>query len=533
MIFNILAINDALELTNIEACIKSLDNKELFLASDAHGVDSKLKSYPIHLIVLDLNIVSLEKLSDILEKSEVNNIEIPILINSNNKTKIDNKLLIYDCVDRTSNQELFFNKIKFCHSLYKKELQHETNMQRLLYIDNLTQLPNRTKLIKDIQNNDINIISLAIIDINAFKEINDFFGHKIGDNILKSVALIIKDMIKYVNDKVILYKFPSDAYCIANKVLEQKTFQELVIYILHAIDNEIFRESLHEIDLRATAGLTFSTKNNKLITADIALQAAKKDHKDYLVFYDELDNLREYQNNMLWSKKLKQALEKDDIIVYYQPLVNNITKKVDKYECLVRMVDEDKIISPFFFLEISKKTNQYFNITKTVIEKSFKEFENLPFEFSVNVSYEDIENEDFLDFVKKRFKTYDVAHKVVWEILEDEGIKNYDVLLNFISEVKSLGCKVAIDDFGSGYSNFEHLLKMDVDYLKIDASLIKNVATDENSYRIVKTIIEFAKSLNLKTIAEYVENKEIFDINKRIGSYLFSRILFCSSCGKT
>ena len=112
---------------------------------------------------------------------------------------------------------------------------------------------------------------------------------------------------------------------------------------------------------------------------------------------------------------------------------------------------------------------------------------------------------------------YNVAEKVVFEILEDENIKNYNLLSTFIDEVKILGCKVAIDDFGSGYSNFEHLLKMNVDYLKIDASLIKNIATDENSYKITKTIIEFAKSLNLKTIAEYVENKEIFELTKKLG----------------
>ncbi|NQY93309.1 MAG: EAL domain-containing protein, partial [Campylobacteraceae bacterium] len=257
---------------------------------------------------------------------------------------------------------------------------------------------------------------------------------------------------------------------------------------------------------------------NKLITADLALQAAKSDHKDYLVFFDELDNINEYKNNMLWTKKLKYALANDDIIVYYQPLINNQTLKVDKYECLVRMIDKDKIISPFFFLDVSKKTNQYAKITKVVIEKSFKEFENLPFEFSVNVSYEDIENPTFLVFVKEQLSKYNVANRVVFEILEDEGIKSYDVLIDFINEVKSLGCKVAIDDFGSGYSNFEHLLKMNVDFLKIDASLIKNIATDENSYKVTKTIIDFAKNLNLKTIAEFVENKEIFDIVKELGT---------------
>ena len=171
----------------------------------------------------------------------------------------------------------------------------------------------------------------------------------------------------------------------------------------------------------------------------------------------------------------------------------------------------------FFFLDISKKSNQYKKITRIVLEKSFKRFQDLPFEFSVNISYEDIEDKNFLNYVKYKLKEYNVAKRVVWEILEDESIKSYDTVLEFVKEVKSLGCKVAIDDFGSGYSNFEHLLKMDVDYLKIDASLVKYVVTNENSYKVVKTIVDFAKSLNLKTIAEYVENEEILKITKELG----------------
>lgn len=520
MIFNILLIDNVKTLNKLEVLLNSIDNKKLFHAIDLQNTVLNLQSQSIHTIIINPMIISLEELNDILKELGLTNKGIPIYIISNdNDTYLTNKtLLIYDFINLTSNTTIAFNKIKFCYTLYQNELLHESNIKQLLYVDNLTKLPNRTKLIKDLQNESFGIISLAIIDINSFKEINDFFGHKIGDNILKSIALIIQKMITHIDKKVLLYKFPSDVYCLANTSLTNQDFKDLIIYILGAIESKIFVEDPHEIDARATVGITFSKKNNKLITADLALQAAKKDHKNYLIFYDELDNLKEYQNNMIWTKKLKNALEKDNIIVYFQPLVNNQTMEVDKYECLVRMIDEDKIIAPFFFLEVSKKANQYSKITKIVIEKSFKEFENLPFEFSVNVSYEDIEDKNFLRFIKDKLKKYDVAKKVVWEILEDEGIKNYDVLLNFIDEVKALGCKVAIDDFGSGYSNFEHLLKMNIDYLKIDASLIKYVATNKNSYQVVKTIIEFAKSLGLKTIAEYVENKDIFNITKNLGT---------------
>jgi len=399
------------------------------------------------------------------------------------------------------------------------EITHKHELYNMLYTDNLTSLPNRAKLIEQLQNNkDLKLEAIAIVDINSFKEVNDFFGHRVGDAILKEVGNLINEIIVEC-PSLSLYKFPSDTYCITNTKDCKEKFTELIAEIVDRVYKKVFIYDQYEIDIRITSGMSFSNKNNKLITADIALQSAKKDHKDYLIFYDELDKFQEYENNMLWTKKLKSAFVNDNIEVYFQPLINNNTLKVDKYECLVRLIDEDgKVIAPFFFLDISKKSNQYTKLTKIVLEKSFKKFEHLPFEFSVNISYEDIEDPEFLDFIKEMLKKYDVSSRVVFEILEDENVKNYTLLIAFIDEIKTLGCKVAIDDFGSGYSNFEHLLKMNVDYLKIDASLIKNIATDENSYKITKTIIEFAKSLNLKTIAEYVENEEIFNIIKDLGA---------------
>ena len=119
--------------------------------------------------------------------------------------------------------------------------------------------------------------------------------------------------------------------------------------------------------------------------------------------------------------------------------------------------------------------------------------------------------------MKDKLKKYNVADRVVWEILEDESIKDYEVLIEFIKEVKKLGSKIAIDDFGTGYSNFSYLLKMDIDYLKLDASIIKHLDNDENSKKIVETIKTFADKMGAKTIAEFVCNKKIFDEVKNVG----------------
>lgn len=453
----------------------------------------------------------------IFEKCENKNIKV--CINSNNIKKYFSLQKIALTHNNTS--------IIILHDI-SHEIEHKHELYKLLYTDNLTNFPNRAKLIEELQTSNLILEAVCLLNINSFKEVNDFFGHKVGDAILIDVAKLIEERIRNEGAHFKLYKFPSDNYCITNTKDCQESFVSLIKNILESVYKKVFIYELYEIDIRITAGISFSNKNNKLITADIALQSAKKDHKDYIIFYDELDKFREYENNMLWTKKLKSAFINDNIEVYFQPLVNNRTLKVDKYECLVRLIEEDgKVVAPYFFLDISKKSNQYTKLTKIVLEKSFQKFEHLPFEFSVNISYEDIESPDFLDFIKGLLKKYDIAPKVVFEILEDESIKNYNLLISFVDEVKALGCKVAIDDFGSGYSNFEHLLKMNIDYLKIDASLIKNIAINENSYKITKTIIEFAKNLNLKTIAEFVENEEIFNIVRNLGAdysqgYFFS-----------
>ena len=503
-------------INNINNPIFTTDGKKVFFANDYF--------YKL------TNCTSLEMINN--KYLEIGDIYIQYedcFINSNNDwlNKCSNETLNV-CILNKEGERRFYSlqKIALSHNntniIILNDISHEFNhkkeLYRLLYTDRLTNLDNRSMLITKLQN-DKNLVlaAICILDINSFKEINDFYGHKAGDSVLIGLGNLIKESIKdYPELK--LYKFPSDTYCITNLNINKEEFIEIIEKILEKSDKTIFHFDQFEIDVKLTAGMSFSHKNNKLITADIALQTAKKDHKDYMVFYDELDKLQEYENNMFWTKQLKSAFAKDNIEVYFQPLIDNKTLKVDKYECLVRLIDDEgKVVAPFFFLDISKKSNQYTKLTKVVIEKSFKKFEHLDFEFSVNISYEDIENPDFLDFIKDMLKKYNVSKKVVFEILEDENIKDYDLLILFVDQIKALGCKVAIDDFGSGYSNFEHILKMNIDYLKIDASLIKNIATDENSYKITKTIVEFAKNLNLKTIAEYVENKEIFDLTKELG----------------
>ncbi|MBU4111152.1 EAL domain-containing protein, partial [bacterium] len=184
-----------------------------------------------------------------------------------------------------------------------------------------------------------------------------------------------------------------------------------------------------------------------------------------------------------------------------------------------------KIISPYFFLEIAKKAKLYNELTKIVIRKSFAAFENNAHEFSVNITIDDIINEDTRDFIYSYIQNNSVANRVTFEIVESENIENFETIERFINVVKSFGCKIAIDDFGTGYSNFEYLMRLQADFIKIDGSIIKEILHDKKSELITSVIVAFAKEMHIQVIGEFVENKEINDkliqlgVNKSQGYY--------------
>jgi len=216
---------------------------------------------------------------------------------------------------------------------------------------------------------------------------------------------------------------------------------------------------------------------------------------------------------------VKIALENYNVISYFQPIINNKTKQIEKYESLVRIVDENgNILSPHSFLEISKKGNYYNKITHRVLENSFKILKQISTKISINLSSLDIEKEETRTKLYQLLDEYESdRNRVIFELLEDENVKDFKIIKNFIRKVKSMGVMIAIDDFGSGYSNFERLLEFNPDILKIDGKLIKNIVNDIYSRNIVETIVTFTKKQNIITIAEFVENEEIFNILDELG----------------
>ncbi len=252
----------------------------------------------------------------------------------------------------------------------------------------------------------------------------------------------------------------------------------------------------------------------------LARKAAQKEYKKYLSYNIKLHDGEDYQNNINWINKIKDALNEDRIVAFFQPIIENKSDKIHKYEALVRMKDVDgKIVSPYFFLDIAKQAKLYTKITKVMFEKTFATFREKPeYEFSINITEADIIDEEIAKFIIQKIQDFPYPKNIVLEITESEEIKDYKKVNIFISKAKKLGAKIAIDDFGSGYSNFEHIIKMDADFIKIDGSLIKNIQTDQESRIITEAIIAFSKKLGSKTIVEFVHNQSVQNIVKEIGA---------------
>lgn len=387
------------------------------------------------------------------------------------------------------------------------------SLEYQFYHDELTTLPNRKKLIETLSLEDDAI--LMILNIDKFQHINDLYGDKVGNDIIKNTALIIKEN---VSKDALLFKLHADEYALYLPI--EGVYEEikaLALHLANCIENHIFTINDNEIYINATIGVAYGT-SYLLNNADMALKLAKKKRKKYLIYESSMNIEHDYEQNLKWSKKIKDAIENNRIEPLFQPIVDTKTSKIVKYEALMRMIDEKgEYLSPIHFLELAKKNKLYPKLTKIIVEKTFEIFKNKDAQVAINLSVHDILNEDVYSTIIEKLYEYKLGDKIVFELIESDGIENYKEVIEFINEVKKTGAKISIDDFGTGYSNFEYIMKLKVDYIKIDASMIKDIDKNINSQMVTETIIDFARKMNIQTIAEFVHSQSVFDVVKEMG----------------
>lgn len=381
--------------------------------------------------------------------------------------------------------------------------------------DLVTSLPNRVKLMEDIKAV-TKEQKLAIVEIKKFKEVNDFYGIEIGDLLIRNISVILQKIVD--KDGIKVYKAGGDEFAILeSSELSVNEFTKIITNLIKYFDHNVVVVNNNSFNISINVGLSIGDKNKLFYNSEMALRKAIESSSSFVAYEHSQDVEKEYQENINMTIKIKDAIQNDNIVIYAQPIKANTQNKKEKLECLVRMIDGDKVISPFFFLDIAKKARLYPTITKIVIEKSFEHFRDSESEFSINLNIEDILDKDIVIFLKRKIKEYRIGHRLVLELVESEGIENFEHIDIFIKEMKAFGCKIAIDDFGTGYSNFEYLMKLNADFIKIDGSLIKNIEHDDNSKVVVELIVAFAKRMNIQTIGEFVHNEAVQKIVKEMG----------------
>lgn len=405
---------------------------------------------------------------------------------------------------------------------FEDQVQVKTKeIQDKLYYDELTNLKNRYALEDDIKDDDF--VSIALIDIDSFDDINELYGFSTGNLVLIEVGKILSDFSSKFS--VGIYRIYGNVYCLADKkMMGFSKYNEFITELVKLFKNRpIFIEELQiDIFINITVGVSIA-QEEPIKTAGIALKKAKKSNMPYFVYNNDIDTKDIIKKSMYWREKLKIAIEESRVTPFYQAIFDR-DKNIIKYETLMRIKDTNEngetiYISPYLFLDISVKTKQYLQLSHQVISKALVDLMKTDKQISINLSFKDILDSDFIEYLDKNLdKIYsDDKSRIVFEILESDYISDYTLLEDFIIKYRNQGIKIAIDDFGTGYSNFAHILKIRPNYIKIDGSLIKNLNSDKNSYEMVKSVIEFSKALNIRTIAEFIHSEEVFNIALELG----------------
>lgn len=406
---------------------------------------------------------------------------------------------------------------------YNDDLEHEISIKsrelnEKIYMNLLSGLPNRNKLLEDINN--YKFTHLAILNIDKFQSFNDVYGEETGNVALKMSADFLKEEI--ADSSMFLYHIGGDEFVVVfkndNEISNQIFIEEIEKILKHFKQKQFVYEG-KSFQFMMSAGLTFSGKKKILAYADMALKDAKRRNIQLSIFNEDKELEKIHQEDIECSKKLLYALENNNILSYFQPIVpiQDGDKEI-KYESLVRLRDQEgRVIPPFQFIRVAKTNRVYHKITYSVIINTLDIVKRYRVPCSINLSLSDIQNRQTSAFLFETLDSFNCNELLTIELLETEDFQNYELVYDFCVRVRSYGAKIALDDFGSGYSNFSHILKLPIDYIKIDASLISSIDRDYNSRMMVETIVELAQKLNILTIAEFVSSGEILAVVKEIG----------------
>jgi len=387
-------------------------------------------------------------------------------------------------------------------------------VNNLKNIDSITKLPNRNSLVHD-----LSILQeeamLVLLHINQLNSLKDIYGFEFASNIIIKKAAELKEVL--TGEDCTLYNLNLQEFAIL--ITSKNMFEKYYLLLKHSIlvNSDLQEDSTSNYLLADfTAGIAYGIQN-LFNNADLVLQEAVLSKVSHKTYKNNQSAKQLQEDNLNKLKVYKNALHSGRIIPYFQPIVDTQNSSIVRYEALARIeTDNGEIISPYYFLDSAKEDKTFEFFTRQMMQKIFNIFALNDVEISMNLTYGNINSETMVNYIKNRLDKYG-GEGITFEILESEDILDYDVIETFILMVKRYGCKVSIDDFGSGYSNFTNILKLNIDYIKLDGSLIEKLNLDENVKHMIKGLLVYAKNANIKTVAEFVSSKELADAVKELG----------------
>lgn len=383
-------------------------------------------------------------------------------------------------------------------------------------IDSITSFPSRDVLMRDITSLDSEAM-LIILHINQVDAIKQLYGFEVLKEVIVDKAKKISQIVKECEATLYSINFEKFAILVKDKRYFDKYLSILKYHIFNNIDNyTYYTDDGDKILSDFSAGIAYGSKYLHH-RANVALHEAILSKQSYKIYVNDTPRLELKKKSLDKHKVYKTALHEGYIIPYFQPIVSSEDESIMKYEALARiLLPNGEVIAPNEFLNTAIEDRTFEFFTRQMMQKVFNVYAKNRCEFSMNITYENIKSPSMLDYIKNRLDKYG-GDRMTFEIVETEEIGDYKIVENFILMVKAYGVKVSIDDFGSGYSNFTNLIKLNIDYIKIDGSITTKLLNEEKAKVMVQGLINFAKSINIKTIGEFVSSKELFLCMKELG----------------
>ena len=493
--------------------LKSFTAKQFIAVDGAQGLEYfKEHQDEIDLIITDVNMPNMSGLEMAKEIKAINS-NMPIIV----ATAFSNSEYLLDAIDLGVDKYVLkpVNIKKLLDTMAKSLLYHEL---RDLYLDQLTHLQNRNALIRDSRS--LNNTLIALIDIDKFSLLNDLYGEKNGDDILVIFSEKLKKFFPMESYKI--YRVGSDRFVVLSKDIDKKTeiLKKEVEHFISYIDSHGVVLSDNIVDLNVTVGIAQSDDNHAFEYAQRVIQRARQNFLPIMIYDEALfEQKKDFEENIKWIKKLKNGINDGNFQPFFQPIVDSQTQEIYKYESLIRYIEDDgSEIPPYKFLPIAKKAKLFPVIIRVMLTSVIQTIKEKNVRIAVNLSFDDIMNKDTYDFIVFTLISNPEEAKLLdFEILESEEIQDFDLVRKFIDEVRQHGCSVGVDDFGAGYSNFNMLEALNIDFVKIDGSLIKEIDVLPKQALIVETISGFCDKLGIKTVAEFVSSENIYKSVKDLG----------------